>query len=394
MVNEQHAEDAEDFYFGNLPEILSERGLSCSVALIDQTNRSHRSPALTWPATVVTRILLSRVLRGHQELRLRLQGFREAWRLVLQASRAESGFRKRVMSVAARRAPSSTSMDALRLSQQISDLVARLRPKVLVVTYEGHAWERLAFAAARAVVPEMRCIGYQHAVLFRHQHALFRSLGTAFDPDSILTSGPVTRDMVARVHNFDRVEIRILGTHRRLPILARARGAPKPVCLIAPDGFATECVFLFEFGVRCALLAPDIQFALRLHPLVSFEEISDAATSQGLPENLELSELSVSEDLSRSRWALYRGSSVAIHGVLAGLRPLYVSRQDEMSMDPLYELRDWRCIIQDPDELIAQVRSDLSNDQRRLEVESRAAVEYCEKYFAPLDPAAMEAVIC
>ena len=395
MVNKSHVGAEEDFYYGRLPEVLSERGFSCSVALIDHAGLSRTSRVLEWPAKMAPRILLSRVLRSFDELKFRLLGFRESLRLVIESRRAKSSFHKQLLRLAAQKAPSSASVDALRLSKQMSDLVTRLRPKAIVVTYEGNAWERLVFAAAREVSPQVRCIGYQHTVLFRRQHALLRSLGNGFDPDTILTSGLVTRDMVVRGHDIENLEVGVLGTHRRAPIGEPTRNVSEPTCLVIPDGIMSECVFLFGFALECAYRAPEVRFSLRLHPVVSFAEIADHDPRlHDLPDNFELSELSLSEDLARSRWAAYRGTSVAIYSVLAGLRPLYVSQQDEMSIDPLYELKDWRCVIQHPANLVDQVNEDLSTEQGELQKESKDAVDYCSKYFVPQDPLALEAVIC
>lgn len=54
----------------------------------------------------------------------------------------------------------------------------------------------MAFHAARAINPEVQCIGYQHTVLFPRTHALKRPLGASFDPDAILTIGHVTGDIL------------------------------------------------------------------------------------------------------------------------------------------------------------------------------------------------------
>jgi hypothetical protein len=41
----------------------------------------------------------------------------------------------------------------------------------LVTTYEGHSWERLCFALAKEAKPLVKCIAYQHAPIFKYQHA-------------------------------------------------------------------------------------------------------------------------------------------------------------------------------------------------------------------------------
>jgi hypothetical protein len=42
---------------------------------------------------------------------------------------------------------------------QIEELIKQTMPEVIITTYEGHAFERIAFAAARSVKPDILCIG-------------------------------------------------------------------------------------------------------------------------------------------------------------------------------------------------------------------------------------------
>lgn len=394
MVSRSHVGGDEDFYYGRLPEVLTERGFSCAIVLIDHIGLSRTSPTLEWPARMAPRILLPRVINSLEELKFRLLVFRESWRMLREARKADSDFQRWTLRLAAQQAPASASADALRLSKQILDLMKRFNPRAIITTYEGHAWERLAFAAARSACPQVRCIGYQHAVMFRRQHALLRSLGGEFDPDTILTSGSVTRDLIVRAHNIDDLDVRILGTHRRSSTQEPLRDLSTPICLVIPDGVITECLFLFEFALRCASLAPNVTFVMRLHPIISVEEIADHDPRIGdVPDNLELSELSIQDDFARSSWAAYRGTSAAIHAVLAGLRPLYVSRLGEMPIDPLFELEVWRREVYSPKDLVAQVESDLNTDWINPNEESTTAIEYCKRYFVPLDPSVIEAVI-
>ena len=61
--------------------------------------------------------------------------------------------------------------------------------KRIFTTYEGHPWERLIFAMAREIDPTIVCVGYQHAIVFRKQHAIRRKLTSNFEPNYILCSG-------------------------------------------------------------------------------------------------------------------------------------------------------------------------------------------------------------
>jgi len=394
FLNETQAGAGNDFYFGELPSELASRGKTCVVALLNHSGRSPRFLRAKWVPASVPRILLSSTigLRGDVALRRRLS--RESLRLRSEAKAALPAFHRRTLLFASGHAGSMASVSNLRIGEQIAELVRRTRPKAIVLTYEGHAWERLAFAAARRAHPQIRCIGYHHTVLFRRQHALKRRLGPEFDPDIVLTAGAATRDQLAEAPGLKGIPIAVLGTHRReLTPRSRPPGEP-PTCLVIPEGLPGECVFLFKFALACANLAPTIRFVFRMHPVLPFASIVALDRRLGSPpENVTLSEALIADDFSRSRWALYRGSSAVVHAVLAGLRPVYVSRRDEMPIDPLHQLASWRTVTETPDDCVRQINLDMATDQESLVSEAQPAIRYCEKYFMPVDVAALESAI-
>jgi hypothetical protein len=67
-----------------------------------------------------------------------------------------------------------------------------LKPKNLVITFEGNALEKAVFLLSKK--SKIRCFGYQHVPLIQSQHAILRSINNALDPDIILCSGPYSRD--------------------------------------------------------------------------------------------------------------------------------------------------------------------------------------------------------
>ena len=155
---------------------------------------------------------------------------------------------------------------------------------------------------------------------------------------------------------------------------------------MVPDGTFSECVKIFDFVFRAAKLAPSLKFIIRTHPVITYEKISKINFKfKNLPENLELSTKDINEDFSRCRWVIYRGSSAVIYSVVAGLRPIYVAEKDELSIDPLFKLKEWRLIATTPEELIKKIEIDSNCELRNLEFEWNSAREYCLNYFQQHD---------
>lgn len=391
LLNETQGGASEDFYFGRLPDALEKRGLTTVVALRDHTGLNPQRLARCLPSTGASRVLFSETIGWLGEAALRRRLSREAAALRRASNTVESGLQKRVWEAAATQAMIPSSVASLRLYIQVQTLVARLRPKSIVVTYEGHAWERMVFAAARSVDPTIRCVGYHHAILFPRQHAIKRALGRKYDPDVICTAGNVTRNILESAYRLHGVPVVTVGTHRQEEpngdLIEKELMGGTPACLVVPDGTLEECVTIFSFVLDAAMIAPAVNFILRLHPVMPLAAVMEkCAGLRNLPSNVHISDQSIDVDFKRSRWAIYRGSGAAIRAVVAGLRPFYFKpRGERLGIDPLYALDAWRCVISSPEELLARIELDLASDMGILMQELAKPKEFCMEYFIPAD---------
>jgi len=386
-LTEGHAETEADFYFGGVPQALADAGYRAHIALINYTRLSSRSLAHRWRHARVPRLVLSRSLSLGDEVAFR-RVLQQDRKTLSRRGRAERDTtRGRVLKRAAEESLSSGSLGALRLANQVGALVRAFSPRALVTTYEGHAWERLAYAAARKARPSIVTVGYQHAAVFRLQHAMKRCLSRGFDPDVILTAGIAAQRQLRASPGLEGVRIDVLGSDRSFAQahafadVAREVSDKPQGCVVLPESLDTECRKLFEFSMKAARALPDVRFIWRLHPLMTVDGLLSRVPSlRGRPSNCEFSLGTLDEDLSLSRWALYRGTTAIVRAVGAGCQPIYLSEPGEIPIDPLYDLADWRVTVGDVAELVDVVRAapDL--------VAAEAAMRHCSTLFVPFNP--------
>ena len=386
LLNEAQVGAAEDFYFGNAPEALMEQGASACMVLKNNTRLAATGLDVRWPVQMARRIVLPDTLCFRQELGLRRKLAAEARSLGTGGGGGNNEMEGRVRTEARRQTRSISSLSTLRFYYQILDLVTRLRPKAIVVTFEGHAWERLAFAAARQAMPGIVCAGYHHTIVFRRQHAALRPLGKSLDPDVVLTAGTFSEKRFRAAYASRPVTVATMGIHRR----QKEAGARDPTaghsCLVIPDGIITEIVFLFDFALEAARQAPEIPFVFRLHPMVSRPALIKRYPRFGaLPPNVSFSSAGIEQDFTRTRCALYRGSNAAIYAVIAGLRPFYVARENELPIDSLHQMQSWKKPVQTPAEFVAAAREDRGQDEMARAREAAEAVAFCQSYFMPVN---------
>ena len=386
LLNEAHAAAAEDFYFGNAPEALMGRGASACVVLKNSTELAATSLQARWPADMAPRIILPETLCWRREFELRRKLAREADRLRYAQGDKRSELSRLIASEARRQALAISSLSTLRFYYQIKDLVALLRPKVIIVTFEGHAWERLAFAAARKVFPGLTCVGYHHTILFPRQHAALRPLGKPYDPDIVLTAGKYAEHRFQKSYAESSVKVAAMGIHRRQKKKSVQDVKNGFGCLVIPDGIISEIEFLLGFALDAARQAPEIPFIFHLHPMVSWTSIVKRFPRfRVLPANVCFSSAGIENDFSRTQWALYRGSNASIYAVISGLRPFYVAREGELRIDCLYQLQSWRKVVQTPTGFVAALRKDRTRDPLARRIEAADAVAFCQRYFMPIN---------
>jgi hypothetical protein len=392
LVNIEHLERAGDFYFDTLGCELEKHGHRVILALINHTGRGYsRHDKGVFTCASSNRFILGRSMSFFLEFANFRMMWREANSLRCSAFEVQDPFGRALTLRASLEAMSGSSRAACRIRDQIGELVRRFQPKLLVTTYEGHAWERLAFDRARTMNPKIRCVGYQHAAMFKLQHALRRSLGTRYDPDGILASGPAAKRQFDCVETLGKTEIQILGSNRagsRMHLLdaaTRQRRKASPVCLVIPEGLELESALLFEFSLKCAQVLKSVIFLWRLHPAASFSKLAEKHLCfRDLPSNIIISESSLEDDTARASWALYRGTSAIVSAVLGGAAPVYLRVEGEMTIDPLYELSDARAIVSSIDDFVSLV----DGEKREFPTDAQAemAARYCMEVFSPMAP--------
>lgn len=373
-----------DFYFGSLPEKLAAQGLSCLVVLHDHVQRAGVRRRFAWRAGSPRSapLLFPRRLSFGAESRL-VRRARTAAKCLRDEDRTATQSRGIVAAEAARRASSPSAIATLRIHEAIRLICERTKPRALIVTWEGHAWERIAFHAARSVDLSVQCIGYQHTVLFPRSHAVKRALGGNYDPDVLLTLGEITRERILRTGNLSATQVVVYGSHRRAPSSdVRPPDFTRSRCLVIPEGLERECVRLFKFAIEAAVRIPEMTFVFRTHPVLPMSRLlSDHPFLRTLPSNVEVSrEAHIALDFSRCSWALYRGSSAVIHATLAGIRPVYVDAPNELAFDPLFALRHWRRSVSSADEFAGLLADDIIGDAVEQRSEWEFAREFCDRY--------------
>ncbi len=388
-------QDEADFYFGDLQRLLRERGATSVLALANHLPATLM-PALPDPESApAMRVLLPNSLPLAAEVRVWTCAAAAGRALLGEAQHAHPLLHRQLARLAGRQALAGHAVRNLRLHHVIANLCRQLAPRIVITTYEGDASERLIWHAARQARHRPLCVGYQHASVRAHAHAIRRRVnapGLPCDPDVVLTLGEITEAALAASEALHPVELITYGTHRRPRAVAGADVSDRnSVCLVLPDGDLSECDILFRFAIECARQMPGVRFLLRPHPASRLDATALRAMSGAeMPANVALStQGTLAEHCARARYCLYRGSSAVIEAVLAGVKPFYLARPHELSFDPLYQLGDWRETVTLPGEFAARAAAAGPANSEAAE----RARQFCDRYLSPLRPAALDSLL-
>lgn len=388
-----------DFYFGDVPEKLAARGFSVGIALINHTGQSGLFLVNQLKQSSISRIILSHSLSFCDEVELYQRLRKESIRLRAEASCKTDALARRVYFRGADEALSNGALGALRVGRQIGRLVAQTRAKTLVLTHEGYAWERVCFSTARCVNPKIQCIGYQHAAVFKLQHALRRNLSSEYNPDQIVAAGRVGKKQLEASPKLQKIPISVLGSNRSISSRKRTQSIKKSirkqirkdiVCLVLPEGIPSECQYLFNFSIACSKAFPDIKFIWRLHPIVDFQKLlRENHQLKQLPAGISISGESLENDFVQCNTVLYRGSTAAVQAAAAGLRPIYLQVKNEMSIDPMYEIQDCIPQVKDVSEFGKAINSAVFLGSPEEKLSQLRVLKYSRTFFAQLQVATL-----
>ncbi len=382
FLNEEFIQHKNDFYFYKLPKKISRSKESSLNLYINFTNLSSNSVTNKWNKNVCSK-LLPRYLPIFLELKIRIQLIKEAIKIL--KIRSKNNFEKRIKYYASIASLFSSTFNNYRLAIMVSNFIRKNNVEFIFTTYEGHAWERLIFGFARRINSKVKCIGYQHSIIFRKQHSIRRKLEKSFEPDYILCSGEHGFKQFKKINYLPDKRLILFGSKRGgnsvLKNLA-VNSKHRKTFLLLPEGDLVECIPMVEFFISLAIKYQNYKFIIRFHPITRINKVLKKCPklNREIP-NLEISKFSLEDDFKRSQFAIYRGSTTIIKAVLYGLIPIYFSRSEEISIDPLFEFENKKINLSKPEdiEILEKIsHNELISNQIKL-------IEHVKQFFSPIN---------
>ena len=271
-----------------------------------------------------------------------------------------------------------SSINNLNEINQIRKIIKISRPKKIFFTYEGYSWERLLCFSAKEIDQNIKLYGFYFSIISKYQHFPFLRLGNNYDPDYILTCGKSVKEKFL-LNNFSSKKTVIIGSNRHYQRKKFYKKEKNLNCLILPDGFIKETIFLINFAINCLKKNKNIRFILRLHPSLSnrksyFKKFINK-------ESIIISKSKFDLDIKHSKFAIYRSSGAIIQATAQDIIPLYIKKRNELVVDPLYQLKNQKPEINNEDDFIKFYYNIKNNSSYFNKTKKEKIVKYCRNYY-------------
>jgi len=384
LINEEQINSELDFYFADVISNLDSENYKTVTLLLNQTNISNSNLKKKY-ILKKRKILLSKILNFKYEISFFFKLIKERKLLnsKLQHFKTKS-LQFNVIKEAKRQCLSKSTFDNFRNYYHFKEVIAKYNPRNIVTTFEGHAWERMLFAAAKQHTLPIKCMAYHHTSLFRYQHSVLQKLNFPFNPDIILTTGQASKERFENSELGHERRIEILGSSRAKDVLLCESNINKfkNSCIVIPEGIDSECIMLFRFSILCSKQAPNVNFIFKLHPIMSREVfVKKYPEFSYLPSNVKWASDNSKSYFSESKWVLYRGTTMIVQACYAGLIPFYYqSHPEEMTIDLLHEVSNYKITLRNVNDFLTSISS-----IKNINFDRDKVMNYCASLYSRFD---------
>jgi hypothetical protein len=224
---------------------------------------------------------------------------------------------------------------------------AGVRPELIVLPWEGHAWEQSLTYGVNHSMEGATVVGYDNLNFSRLALSLYPSaleLDLRPLPDRVVANGPTFAEVLGS-SAFPRERIRV-GCALRHADMAVGESPPDPDPSFILAACSIDAAQSIEL-LRKASSAFGDQLVARLHPA------SDARAIRAAVPGVRFAGESLTELLPRARMMLYTYSVVAYEALAAGVPPVFVRSESMLDADQLDPTPDVRWVARTPAELRA-----------------------------------------
>lgn len=317
----------KDVYFSHIVKLLKKKTIN--ICYINHTKKNFKNSQ--------NKIFLNKSIGFSNEIKLLFSLFHNSFTLLIRSFYEKNTVKKKIILLNFANCISNQTAENFRIYYQAFRILKITKPKKIVTTFEGHAFERNIFKAAYEYNTKCIKLAFHHSLPFKDQFAYLNFLKNKSNPDLILASGKFSFRKFNNDIKFKKKTF-LVGSNRisKKKIFSN-KNFKKNICLVIPEGIHDEAVFMLNFCLDYLHNFKNLKFIIRLHPALRNKiNIYKNIFNNNFENRVSFSENKEPyDDFQRSQYCLYRGSSLVFDAIKNGLVPYYLSKKNEISFDPM-----------------------------------------------------------
>ncbi len=336
LNNKKQFQSSVDDYFGDLINYISKKGISVLLIFIPhiKSNKKEFINHIKKNKGYDSYLLDEDITSFKEKLKTVISLLKERHKF-LELSRNISGFNSNLALYTAESFLSKKNFCNFIYGLQIGDIVKNTKSKNLVTTFEGHGWERLFYYFSKINNPFIKCIGFQHAIIFKYQHSLTRLLRREWNPNFILSSGNISTAFFKKKLSKE-IFIKTFGSPKSNNSQNQKINVNNSILFI-PSGEAKEADFFTKFAFNFAKEHPELKILIRFHPIIDRKKFIKRFPTI---DNFHISKSKIEYDSKQSRYVIYSTSTAVFESISLGCIPIRLNWNSVNDLsDPLWQLK-------------------------------------------------------
>ena len=301
------------------------------------------------------------------DITIRILQLREFTSLLYAVSKSKSNYEKRITFFASLESLSNSTFNNLRIYFFFKEILKIYSPKIVITTFEGHAYERIIYKIINSS-SKIITAGYQHSAIFKHQHSIKRYFTNDYSPKLIFTSGKITNKFFSELNKQNKI-IELGSSRGEIKIEQKKKVFNY---LVVPEGIIEDVDVFLDFVSQITDRISDKKFLFRFHPSISINQIKERKLKYKDNPQIIFSDNSLKNDIEESMFVLYSGSTAVFSSVIGGLTPIYFDNY-EIDLNPIYHLKESIQYVKDTEDFI--------NIKEDSEAIKNIHSTYCKDYF-------------
>ncbi|MCA9408091.1 MAG: hypothetical protein H6755_07240 [Candidatus Omnitrophica bacterium] len=266
-------------------------------------------------------------------------------------------------------------------------LVKNIQCERFIYTFENYSWEKMSIQGLRTASDKIKTVGFQHAFISRNSFKYFPGKGEGKViplPDTIATLGQITPEIMQRYGHYPK-SIFSPACALRQDYIFKLRQLVRnndgnifvPLTITVEDTLK-----VLNFLIEAGLNKYDKNIYLRFHPVTPLNKVLRQFTHQW-PANFIISDTpSMEEELRRCSVVLYTWTTVCLEAIKMGRPVIYIDVNYPLEVDPLFEIRSFKNVCNNPHELISRIEDFLNLEEEAYKRQLDEAQDYVNQYLS------------